>query len=155
MSARVIIVGMCPSRFDAEPLSGATGARLAWLLGYENVAGFLRCPHVFRTNLVDRPVTTWTLPIAVAGAERALEHARLFPGLVVMLGRTVQSAFETLARDDGLAMPRTDWFERVEVGMTSLVAIPHPSGVSRWWNETDNVQTAVKFMRGIKPCECK
>lgn len=63
---------------------------------------------------------------------------------VVLLGRSVVAAFgfrfgEWMAWGSAPAGGGEVWWS----------ALPHPSGVSRWWNDRGNVERARGFMRAL------
>jgi uracil-DNA glycosylase len=137
----IVIVGQAPGpRSDpGEPLSGASGRRLAALCDVA-CADFLA--RFRRVNLLPR----WP---GAAGkgdlfpAERAHRAAfRIDLGnadLVILLGFAVARAFGV----------RRGYFQRAEVRGIAAVVAPHPSGISHWWNEPANVRRARRFWRRL------
>jgi hypothetical protein len=75
---------------------------------------------------------------------KATEAAKAFdPGearTVILLGRSVARAF---------GLGRLDFFKHAEVEGRMWFAAPHPSGVSRWWNEPENVVQAEQFFASL------
>lgn len=69
-------------------------------------------------------------------------------------GDRVIFAGQAVARAFGFA---GDWFEWRDFGADNELTevdvraamIPHPSGVSRFWNDAENVRMVERFMRGI------
>lgn len=140
-----LLIGQAPgpATVPGLPLSGRSGARLAALCGLD--------PDGFqiafdRVNLIRRfPGKIGkgdAFPLAIA-RRRALALARTFPGrTVVLLGGNVSSAF-LLA-----PAPLFRW-RRGALGAARLAIAPHPSGISRWWNEPENVAAAARFFRRL------
>lgn len=124
----ILVVGEMPgSPLGGPPLEGATGARLAELMGLQ-WADYLRVTE--RLNLVPSWRLSWP---AVDARARAASLARLFPRRrSILLGRRVAEAFgiECL----------TGVFEAPEGGL--VMTLPHPSGRNRWYNSDGNRQTA-------------
>lgn len=143
---RPIVVGQAPgSRSDPGlPLSGRCGDRLAALAGI--------APEEFRrrfelTNLLDRfpgkasKGDLFPLEEARVAALRMLLQGRLGARPVVLLGLNVEWAFG-LAAD----VPVLEWRPRLAV---RIATCPHPSGVSRWWNDPANEADARRFWRRL------
>jgi hypothetical protein len=72
-------------------------------------------------------------------AARAAARLELGDGPVILLGKGVAGAFGA----------RADFFEWFELRGRRAVVIPHPSGVSRWWNEPANRRRASRFIRSV------
>jgi hypothetical protein len=130
-------------KFALYPLPpNATGGRLARVLGLDDRA-YLRA--FVRRNLLT--ADKWSVPAARAAAELLLaEHP---PGdKLVLLGARVAAAFGLPFRDH-LFEPR-----RAPVGAAGrerhLVVVPHPSGLSRGWNDplaAPRVRAAIAELR--------
>ncbi len=75
-----------------------------------------------------------------AALRRAEMLARRFvrDRFVVLLGLRVGRAFGLTA---------ATYFERVQFGRATVVVVPHPSGVNRWYNSAANVRRMRRFMR--------
>ena len=73
---------------------------------------------------------------------RARKLRLAFPAfeLVVLLGRRVQRAF---------GYDHAEFFDSKRDGETWGAVAPHPSKVSRWWNDPINVKRAGVFWRGV------
>lgn len=81
-------------------------------------------------------------PVAQA-RERAVEMAPLLRGRVVVLfGENVAKAF-------GLRLPWLVWTRSKDLDAT-VAAVPHPSQVSRWWDNEDNYRRATRFFRALR-----
>lgn len=129
---RAILVGEAPvaATVGCEALGpeGASGRRLARILGVERVS------EVAATvNLFDQPTTVWVFEEAEARARSLLDARR--EARWILCGRRVARAFG-LAAD----APWMDW-SPLDYGRLAAV-LPHPSGLSRWWNESANVEGA-------------
>lgn len=138
-----LVIGQAPSSSSNPdwPLSGRSGRRLAALCGVEE-ADFLEAFD--RVNLIP------TFPgKAGKGDAFCIEEARrsalivrhMQPRQVILLGDNVRRAFDVV---DGAPLFR--WFR---LGPHRAAIAPHPSGVSRWWNEQENEIRARNFWRGL------
>lgn len=141
---RLLVVAQAPSaRSDpGEPLSGASGRRLAALMGVPHEA-FLAGSE--RANLLD------AFPGKAGKGDRfPMSAARLasyglvgaFAGRrVILVGSGTATVFL------GPRWPLLAWFN----GFSARVAVvPHPSGVNRWWNDPANEEAARRFLRGCR-----
>ncbi len=133
---RTIIVGLSPGSgpIPLDPSRGS-GARLASLSGLSGEEFLDRFDRVNLRPSVDSEV----------GDQKLVEN--LLPVLrgrrVIALGRSVSDA---LGIGEG-------WFRWSLRGGFVGASIPHPSGLSRWWNDPRNVDSAGEFMRrAIRPC---
>lgn len=132
-----VVVGLDPGRNGPDPLDPAfgSGRRLSAMLGV-GPDEYLR--RIDRVNLHPSE----RLP----GDDRAA-GANLLPILrgrrVVVLGRRVAEALDVT----------DDWFRwRVAPGGFVAACSPHPSGLSRWWNDAGNVLAAGAFWsRVLRP----
>jgi uracil-DNA glycosylase len=138
-----MIIGQAPGpRTDhREPLSGASGRRLAALCGLP-LSVFLA--RFERVNLVRRHPGKLAKGDAFPRAIARRNAARLLPLMrgrrVVLLGRNVADAF-------GLA--HLSMFVWHRVGGVEVAVAPHPSGVNHWWNDPRNVRRARRFWRKL------
>lgn len=109
-----------------EPEHSA-GGRLCRLIMGMDVRTYLRTFE--RRNLLQAP--RWSAPLARAAAARFLEEDLAQPAKVILFGRKVFDAFDgagAFVRDGWQAWePFTTRFE--------FLILPHPSGLSRAWNE--------------------
>lgn len=138
----VVIVGQAPSSKSCRPLDGASGRRIAALAGLGGV-GELRS-RARLLNLVRRfPGKAGkgdAFPLVEARAAAA--KIRIPRGsTVVLLGRGVASAF-------GFA-PSASFFRESSRRGSRVFVAPHPSGISRWWNDPANVERARAFWREV------
>jgi hypothetical protein len=79
-------------------------------------------------------------------AKSAADELRADRPIVLMCGRSVGAACGV----------HRDYFEPCTWRGGVAVVIPHPSGISHWWNDADNRQLAARFFtdilsRGLKP----
>lgn len=145
MDDRTLLVGQAPSRDGhgvATPFSGASGRRLASLMGVPHAELATR----FRlANLLDR----WpgargagdAFPLAEARAGwRRIADAGL-PPRTVLIGFAVARACGY-----GDAAPLT-WLPGPDGGLVAVV--PHPSGLSRWWNDPAGRAAAAAFLSAV------
>ena len=177
-SRSVLLVGEAPSRRvyveereGDSPLAGTDVSRLAGLAGV-SAEDFDR---IFaRVNLLDE----WPGGVDGGGSSFPVDRARLracllsgcewdrsagkwmFSGTedeskcrgnvfatydrVVMLGRRVFSCF---SHPVGRGF-KPEWFVWM-ANPRMFCVVPHPSGVSRWWNDSSNVEKARVFWRGL------
>lgn len=134
----VVVVGLDPGRNGGEPLDPGfpSGRLLADLCGLPP-DGFRR--GFLRVNLHPSP----GVPVG-ADARTAKNLKGLLRGRrVVFLGRRVSRSFGG----------PTEWFEWELTGRFVSAAVPHPSGLSRWWNDPGNKDRARRFLSGVgRPC---
>jgi hypothetical protein len=128
------VVGEERGRSDGQPGPGDSSARLASLCGVTQEQ-FLKA--VAWINLFDHPGTD---PVRYV---RMVEKAAEPFDAIVMLGKRVQAAFlldhlnplESVERNGGIG--------------PMLLALPHPSGRNRWYNDPDHVADASIVMRRV------
>lgn len=144
MSARprILIVGQAPGPTPStsrRALDGRCGRRLERLMGIPEGA----LPRVARTvNLLPE----WPgrspsgkgdrFPVAEASQVAATLMLR---GVVLFAGRGVAAAFGV----------RAPFFRWLRLGSARVAVVPHPSGISRWWNDPRNQDTAARFFRAL------
>lgn len=150
MKTETVFVGQAPSR-DSEPgqpFSGRSGEKLAGLLSVTK-AEFLA--KVRRINLIERyPGKNGkgdAFPVAEARMKALLlqERYMMRPVRFVLVGKNVARAF-------GIRRPQYfvhGWFYGPFQGM-SWTVVPHPSGVSRWWNDAGNRRKAKRFFTKLR-----
>lgn len=110
----------------------ASGAKLRRIFG-------LRRTTYFRLHKVNLCTGKWSLRRA---RERAAELLAEYPDAdFILLGRKVTIAF-------GLEGVRP--FSLFSTPIRAYVALPHPSGLCRTWNEPDAVQRARKLLRALR-----
>lgn len=136
---KTVVIGQAPSRLSdpREPLSGASGRRLAELCGCSH-AEFMAAFE--RRNLVD----SWPGSAGKGDCFPGLRAARAIadevePALrgrrVVLLGFAVADAFR---------FPHPP-FQFVDHRGAAYAFCPHPSGVNAWWNVKQNADRARAF----------
>lgn len=153
--SRVLLVGQAPSA-SAEDLQGLSGARIARLCDV---------PYAEYLELFERRNLVQDWPGYAPGGGDAFPMgdarrgwARLLPALhgrkIVLLGRKVGCIalghapewFRWERRDHWTSPRRRVTFE--------AACAPHPSGLSRWWNEPDGFLAASawwqELVRGIR-----
>lgn len=86
--------------------------------------------------------SAWNARAAAARAAELRPTLAEYRG-VICLGRRVGQAMIP----GGSGFPFFRWID--DVRGARLVVIPHPSGVSRWWNEPANVVQAKVFLRDL------
>jgi hypothetical protein len=141
---RPLLIGQAPSRCSdpTEPLSGATGRRLAELCGL-TLQEYL---FVFeRRNLLPE----WPGKAAGKGDRFVglVEGRRLAEACrPVCQGRRVVVLGFSTAKMFGMVGPALS-FSRHWGG--EFAHCPHPSGVNHWWNEDVNLERAGRFWRRL------
>lgn len=135
---KTLLVGQAPSRTSVEPFDGRSGARLASLCGMTHLA-FL--DHFDRINLIKaypgKAGAGDAFPMPEARAAAAAISEVISGRRVILLGSEVGLAFRL----------RALLFQETLVGTNIFVIAPHPSGLSRWWNEAPNWEAARVFWR--------
>lgn len=141
---RTLLVGEAPGRTgNGRPLEGALGRRIASLAGL-SFESYLRSYQ--RTNVLDywpgAGVRGARFPISEAWiASLAIEvRVRRQYRTVVLLGKRVRRAF---------GLEYLDYFEKYKYGRATIVVIPHPSGINRWFNSEENRRYFGNFMRAL------
>ena len=132
------LLGMITRNTDAEVvvlcLVGERGRELRDFIENDLGQGLKRAVVICATS--DQPPL---LRVRAAFAAHAVaEYFRDRGRQVLLAGRGVAGAF-------GVDLPFFLWAE--ERGMMVAV-VPHPSGVSRWWNDPANERRARRFLRG-------
>lgn len=146
MSGKIILVGQAPgSRGDPkQPLAGAAGRRLAALANID-LDQFL--DRFERVNLLGPQLKAGkgdAFDVRAARDKADALRLKWRGRKAVLLGRGVAAAFR-LVPDD------YQWFKPLEVPPGVEVAVmPHPSGISHWWNDSANVEAAREFMLRLK-----
>ena len=144
---KVVLVGQAPSRGGdtLRPFFGKSGGRLERLAG---IPRGLLGDHFALANILQR----WRgsagskgdmFPIVMA-SRAAEELLRQLDGRrVVVLGRAAARAMGV----PGVA-PAMTW--RNHVPLEEIAVMPHPSGVSLWWNDPANILAAAAFLGALK-----
>lgn len=135
---KLMIVGTKPNDTIWKPGSRAlvgsrSGDRLARLMGVDLTDGRVETRNLFEAHEV----------VKVDCRRRAAEvldyckrHGVTHVVFLVNPRRVVDTA-----------AARLKWYE--DVGGMSIAFSPHPSGLSRWWNDEDNRQAALRFWRHL------
>lgn len=143
-----LFVGQAPAQRDdpREPLSGRSGRRLASLMGVPLIDFMIRYD---RANLIDRWPGHYGGGDAFPRRQARDGAVTMLQGLedenrdyqgIVLLGRGVAKAFR---RED---QPLFEWWP-FRTGL--LAVIPHPSGVSRWWNKEENLYYVERWLKEL------
>lgn len=153
-AGRPIVVGQAPGRGQDEELAlgGRTGSRLRKLLGIPDDPQFRREFDAF--NVLPR----WPgkagkgdrFPLQTARGVAA--RVRFRTSEVLLLGRAAE-AFGVLS-PPFVWVPLSGVDDLGREAFQTVVSVPHPSGVNRWWNEPGNTELALGFfadMRGRLP----
>jgi uracil-DNA glycosylase len=139
---RIVLISQAPGRANGDPLAGASGRRLASLAGLD-LDEFLN--RFDRVSLLDHPTGKASTFDARAALDRADALREELDGRkAVLLGRLVARSFRLKDED-------YEWFKPVQLPPNLEVAVmPHPSGVSTWWNSPDSVRAAEAFMKRVR-----
>lgn len=143
-----LLVGEAPSKNEATeaPLAGRVGRRLASLCGlsFEEYLDFFERVNLLHVRQDTKEKGFEFDFVAATQAAHALwlsEDAFASGRTILLLGRRVARAFsETTEYFEG----RTTASQGIKI-----YVLPHPSGVSRWWNEEANYRRAAEFMQWI------
>lgn len=138
-----LLIGEAPSKNEVtpRPLEGRVGKRLAACCNMP-LEAYLE--HFDRTNLLSVRQDTkekgfeFDLRAAKVAAE-ALVSGFKKGQIVVLLGGRVAEAF-------GI---HDHYFTWCQINEADVTIFPHPSSVSRWWNDPANVRQAEVFMQSI------
>lgn len=134
---RLVIVGIDPGRNSSGPLDPdfPSGLKLASMMGVS--ADEFR-DQTDRINLYPAASISLVDPDAAANLLPILRGRR-----VLLLGRRVSTALGG----------NQDWMKWSVTGEFVSASIPHPSGLSRWWNDPTNSSSAKEFLSNIlRPC---
>ena len=135
---KLLIIGQAPGRAPGVVLGGRCGARLAALAGI-SLDEFLE--RTDRMNLLDHwPGKAGKGDAFVSQFDAREMAAAMMPMLagrvVVLLGNGVSGAF-------GMRGSAFTWTTLLDA--KAVAWSPHPSGISRWWNDQKNVARAASF----------
>lgn len=141
---RILIVGEALAKSgNGLPFSGRSGERLQRLFGVEGYQGLLSVARL--TNLCSG--YTFDQDKAAKFADLLLDQEhRLAASLsallqLVMCGRKVAKAMDA---------DHLDWFQTARYGeWVVLHLFPHPSGLSRFWNDSRDAQRAQDYLRAL------
>lgn len=143
--ARVLLVGEAPSRrIDHQPHLALMHEGLAELAGVDFPVGWWLL--FARANLLPRwPGRARGKGDRFPRGEASRRARRLRPRFprfshVVLLGRRVAGAFD---------LRGAGWFSWRDAHGTRVAVAPHPSRVSTWWNDANNVALARSFWREL------
>ncbi len=161
---KTLIVGQAPGKdtVGKPAFSGKSGPKFAKLLGIDHDRLWDEFEVV---NLVDRypgsAAKGDNFPMDEAREKVARLRAAGLPERVILVGKNVARAF-------GLHKPMPtpfgpyahvlkffEWYDDPDDERTDtqypprFCIVPHPSGVSRFWNDPDNVRAAKEFMSTI------
>lgn len=141
-----ILLGEAPARSgDGRAFTGRAGERLLSLLELDWYDQLAECFDL--RNLFDQPLQKRKTKGDTFDKTEARLNAVTFvrslsqegDETVVVAGRRVWRALEL--------HPATPWYEHVRAWDVEFWLIPHPSGVSTYWNSSDNRTTAAMFLR--------
>ncbi len=163
---RAILIGEAPSKTNGHdwPFSGPCAKRISSLFGVEE--------HEWRSktislNLIDKWPGSAGLKGSKFNAAAGESAARMFtaccpwvsePMPVLLLGLRVARTFYGTRRVEYFGrhmkldhLATLSQYSRHDNYPTRcrVWTVPHPSGISHWWNDEDNVRTAKRFFKRI------
>lgn len=145
-----LLVGEAPSKNEVteQPLMGRVGRRMADVCGvtyeqYLEMFDRVNLLHV-RQDTKEKGFEFDHAKAASAAHDLFLNGTIKSDRVVLMLGWRVTRAFFS-----GVEFKDRRYFSEHRVGTIKFYALPHPSGVNRWWNDPGNYTTACAFMRKI------
>lgn len=155
-----LIIGQAPARGNDGkfPFAGQSGARLARLAGV-GVSGDDLPEHFDLKNLLAKypgkksnKGDLFDMGRAKKSAGRIRRHQQIYfgPRYILLMGRKVQKAFGFSIME--FLKPRGDLLRSRGNGINDwhrVIVFPHPSGVSHWWNNTDNREAAKWVLRKV------
>lgn len=142
------MIGQAPSRTGdpSRPCAGRSFERFARAAGAESrreVLAFFA--HFERTNVLDvypgGDGKGDAFPLREARAAADAMRPGLDGRAVVLVGKATARAFRIRGPEC------FDWLTEEPAPGSCAVVVPHPSGVNRWWNETENRDRARRFFR--------
>lgn len=144
MVAKPLIIGEAPGKHGdpTKPIEGRVGARLAACAGMpieEFLATFDRV-NLLEEQPQDSPKGMQFNVKQAGKIARAIEPHFGVGQIVLLLGKRVGSAF---------GLKHVPYFETLALSHAKVTIVPHPSGASRWWNETENELQMIRFMHKI------
>lgn len=143
-----VLLGQAPARAgDGRPFSGPSGQKLCAVLGIDYYAGLANAFDL--RNLISEVQMRKAnskgdlFPKDVAAENWKRMRETLEPGRIILAaGRSVSTVLSL--------PPRCPLFEpypiEVPEGVVTVYSIPHPSGISHWWNSPRNVRMAKDFL---------
>lgn len=140
MTAEIVIVGQGPGRTgeDKKPFEGrGSGTRTAELMGVDDLENIVHIVHM--RNVLDKFYGKSGKGdcFPLEKARKAAKKMRFREKTIIMAGRQTALAFGIKA----------DYFEPVRFRGKTAYVMPHPSGINRWWNSSNNYAKARRFMR--------
>lgn len=142
MKTKALIIGEAPNaRGRGEPIAGRCGQRLADLCGCsldEFLAAFDRENVLKRYPGSAGKGAAFDLAPATRRATALKDRFRR-KRTVLLLGYRAAKAFGIRSR----------YFEPVKVSRATVVVVPHPSGINRWYNEPKNRRRMGRFLRRL------
>lgn len=138
------IIGQAPARGSGgRPFVGRSGDRLRKLAGVEKLDD-----HFFLYNLIKVEVRKQGKGDSFDRIEAAQQAQTLLPALrqdrvplVILMGRHVERVF--------FGPRRHAWMKVFASAGLNWVVLPHPSGVSHWWNDRQNRLAYAEFMQKV------
>ena len=144
---RIILVGQAPSR-NGDPKTPLIGGRSGFFLQQLCGMSLLQYVRSFETVNV---VEAWPgyssskgdlFPADEAKVKAEAKAASWHGRRVILLGKNVARAF---GHNKTPLMTWTTDSRGFEVAV-----VPHPSGVSRWWNDPTNTERARAFLQSLQ-----
>lgn len=133
-SGPAIVWGEMPNAAGAVAYETRSGRRMQQLTGrYLEWQNIFTVNRKWSTMAARRRVVAWTQhPERVDGSQ-----------VLLLLGNRVARAFDLPSDVEWL-----EWY-RSPTHAHPMIAVPHPSGRNRWWNDMDNVAEARRLLREV------
>jgi uracil-DNA glycosylase len=142
---RPMIIGQAPARSGGPPITGRCGEKLADLLGI-SMEKFLET--FVRGNLIQEwPGKSgrgdeFPRSLGIMAAFQIMSSGALKDRRIVLLGREVARCFR-------ITPDKADYLDKVDLVGGRALLLPHPSGVSRWWNCSRRSTAAKRALRAF------
>lgn len=140
---KVLLIGEAAPD-GVEPMKGDAGKRFA---KYAEIDGWTLFELFDVANVLDRwpgrldGGDAWPMDDARAAMEKLWDQQKW--RRVVLLGSRVRSVHPRVE------VRTAEFFKWVSVDRCRVATMPHPSGRNRWYNDSNNVKSAVDFLRDL------
>lgn len=149
--SRVMIVGESPSKLgNGKPFTGPSGVRLATLLGikHDRLPEVAKLVNLFPTSLPEEEGSiSWSKLDAQSRArdiwrtnQQRVLHDQTGYETLVLCGARVWEAFQ---------LPEVEWLSSFNINGIEMWKFPHPSSLSRWWNEVERIEAAGNLLKRL------
>lgn len=144
LELKFVLVGEAPSRDGVGGFRGRSGKRLASYMGisHERLFDLFDVVNVFDRFLgrVGKGDAWDRLSARANGCVFREQFVAAEVPVVVMAGKRVA---------DALGFPNATYFAERFDGRTAFVCVPHPSGINRWWNDSEHARDGKAALRSL------